>query len=48
MWNGLQNLVKFLHSNSKVFEHSPEARDLVAEVCLKDVNGRSFQSSCVI
>ncbi|KAK3828885.1 MAG: hypothetical protein J3Q66DRAFT_383510 [Benniella sp.] len=31
MWNGLQYLVKFLHSNSKVFEHSPEARDLVAE-----------------
>ncbi|KFH72268.1 hypothetical protein MVEG_02559 [Podila verticillata NRRL 6337] len=32
MWNTLLGLVKFLHANIKVFQHQPEARDLVAEV----------------
>ncbi|KAF9300911.1 hypothetical protein BGZ74_007337 [Mortierella antarctica] len=32
MWNTLLGVVKFLHTNMKVFQNLPEARDLVAEV----------------
>jgi len=42
MWTSIQGLVKFLQANAKTFQHLPEARDLVAEVCRTNTSGQNF------